>query len=289
MTDPVIHMRRPAASSRRPRRPRRLLVVMLALLAMALGGGFAAAEEIDLRYDVGIAGMRIFRVGYQGALRAKSYRASARFRPAGLGGLFFSSSMDMRASGRLGSPRAHPVTFAITTKKKGREKNATVNWRDGRVTDWRRRPPHAPERARAVSAAIAGRAVRDPLAMLVEEGLKGPSGFCRGSRRIFDGLRVYDLRFTRLGTRRDGRYGELHLCRMVYVPVAGMSAKKKRKALKKPPVFEVAFAEVRDRDVGTVLVPVSATGRLKGRPFSARLARARIGGRPLGERIVRRR
>jgi hypothetical protein len=264
------------------------MTLLLTAGALAFLPASLSAEPLNLRYSVDVAGMKAFKVRYQGNLKPGSYEAGASVKPAGLASLFISRRMNMQVRGRLGSPQARPVTFSMTTGKKKKQKHATISWSGGKVASWKRNPPRSAERAGAIRRAIAARPVLDPLSMLIEEGLKGPEKFCTGTRRIFDGHTVYDLRFTRLGRKQDGTFGiPLYRCRMTYVPVAGMSEKKRRKALKSPPVFEVAFAPVLDRDVGTILVPVSARGRLKGKPFHARLAAATIGGRPLKERVVR--
>ena len=272
----------------------RMHIPSLALAAGLAGGlltlssALVLAEPLSLKFNVDLGGMRAFKVYYEGNIGAGGYSASTRVKPAGLASLFISKRMSMDVKGSLGSPQANPRTFSMTTGKKKKTKRATVSWSGGKVASWNRNPPRGEERRKAIQQAIAGRRVIDPLSMMVEEGLKGPERFCTGTRRIFDGHTVYDLRMQRLGSGYDSKTGApVYRCRMTYVPVAGMSEKKRRKALANPPVFEVAFAQVQDRDVGAILVPVSATGRLKGRPFRASIAKARIGGRPLKERIVR--
>ncbi len=274
----------------RMRIPAMVLAAGLAGSLPALAPALAVAEPLSLKFNVDVGGMRAFKVYYEGSMDTGRYVASARIKPAGLASLFISRRMNMSVKGRLDRLQAHPRAFSMTTGKKKKTKTATVSWSGDRVATWKRNPPRGEARRKAIRQAIAGRRVVDPLSMLVEEGLKGPERFCTGTWRIFDGHTVYDLRLRRKGQGMDPATGvPVQRCRMTYVPVAGMSEKKKRKALASPPVFDVAFAQVQDRDVGIIRVPVSATGRLKGRPFHARLARGRLGGRPLEERIVRNR
>ena len=266
---------------------RRVPVFALAS-ALLMTVTIAKAEPVNLRYNVKVSGIKVFKVDYEGRLTKDTYEGQARTRPAGFGSLFLSSRSDLRVKGRLGNPSIRPEQFFMRKDKKKKMKEATVTFAGGHVKSWRRNPPRNAAKTKAINAAINGRTVLDPLSMLIREGLKGPKAFCQGRQRVFDGHSVYDIVFRKEGTLRDKRLnGTLYRCRLIYVPVAGMSEKKKRRAKANPPYFDVTFAEVKDRDVGTILVPVSATGQLKGKSFSASMKRGKIGGEDLAVRMVR--
>lgn len=267
---------------------RRLTSAFVLAGALSAAVATAGAETLNMRYNVRVSGIKVFKVDYEGRLTKKAYEGKARVKPSGFGGLFLSSRSDMRVKGRMGNPSVKPEQFFMRKGKKKKMKEATVTYAGGHVKSWRRNPPRNAEKTKAINAAIAGRTVLDPLSMLVREGLKGPKAFCQGRQRVFDGHTVYDIVFRKEGTLRDKRLnGTLYRCRLIYVPVAGMSEKKKRRAKADPPYFDVTFAAVKDRDVGTILVPVSATGRLNGKSFSASMKRGKIGGEKLAARMAR--
>ncbi len=267
---------------------RRTAISVVLAGILTAGVGSAGAEALNMRYNVKVSGIKVFKVDYEGHLTKNSYEGHARTRPSGFGGLFLSSRSDMRVKGRMGNPSIKPERFFMRKGKKKKMKEATVVFSGGHVKNWQRTPPRNARKTKAINAAIAGRTVLDPLSMLVREGLKGPQAFCQGRQRVFDGHAVYDIVFRKEGTLHDRRLnGTLYRCRLIYVPVAGMSEKKKRRAKADPPYFDVTFAAVRDRDVGTILVPVSATGRLNGKSFSASMKRGKIGGDKIAARITR--
>ncbi len=244
----------------------------------------ASAEPLQLRFDVHVSGLRVMKVKFDGDISDKSYSGAASMRPKGFAKFFLKNRMDMRVKGRFNDRHAAPVSFSIHTMKKQREKSATVKWNGGLVpASFTRKPPAGAQRAQQVRAAIAKGAI-DPLSLLFSIARSNAANPCGGKRRVFDGLTVYDMRLTRVGRENihNMNYsGPALKCRLVYVPVAGMSEKKKRKRLKNPPVFTVWLARVKSTEAGPIYVPVQAAGRLKGRPFTATLVDAALSGRPL--------
>ncbi|GEM_PF-4399320 len=243
----------------------------------------AVAEPLNMRFDVYVSGLRVMKVKFDGELKADSYSGSASMRPKGFGGLFVKNRLDMRVQGRFNDAHARPVSFWLKSRKKKKEREATLRWTKGASTpEWSRKPPVSDAARREIDAAIANGAI-DPLSLLFAIGRRQAANPCTGKVRIFDGRTVFDLRLASVGRdaiRNMNYSGPALKCRLVYVPVAGMSEKKKRKRLKNPPVFTVWLARVHSA-AGPVHVPVQASGRMKGRPFTATLSDALLGGKPL--------
>ena len=262
---------------------RRIAVALLAGVLSFSAAGIVRAEALNLRFDVFVSGLRVMKVHFRGDVSRDVYRGAVGIRPKGFASLFLKKRLDMRTQGIFNDAHARPSEFHYRSSRKGRERTALVRWKDGRVTAWTRRPPTgATERGQIMAALSAG--ALDPLSVLFAIGRKAGSNPCAGRYRVFDGLDVYDLKLTRAGRDRVSGAnfaGPALKCRMIYIPVAGMSERKKRRQLSNPPVFTVWLARVKSADAGAVWVPVRAVGRMKGRPFTASLGDATLGGGPL--------
>ncbi len=262
-----------------------VLIARLALTgALATAATTAQAETVKLRYDIAVAGTRAMTMKFTGNVGRSTYRAAVTLRPAGFMSFFIKKSFDLRGEGRITPQGVRPTFFTMTVKKKKKTKTGTIGWNGSRFT-WRREPPPGPVTRSEVLRALGGKGAPDPLGLLVGLAGKDPAAGCRGTRRVFDGHDVYDLRLSLRGSKtfRGAAYrGDAVLCRMVFVPVAGsMSEKKKRRALADPWVFNVWLGAVKSSATGRLMVPVSAFGRMQGRDFTAALVRATIDGRPL--------
>ncbi len=244
----------------------------------------ARAETVKLRYDIAVAGTRAMTMKFSGDVGRTTYRAAVTLRPAGFMSFFIKKSFDLRGEGRITPQGVHPSFFTMAVKKKKKTKTGTIRWNGGTFT-WQRVPPPGPVTRSEVLRALGRSGAPDPLGLLVGLAGKDPAGGCRGTRRVFDGHDVYDLRLSLRGrkTFRGAVYrGDAVLCRMVFVPVAGsMSEKKKRRALADPWIFNVWLGAVKSTVAGRLMIPVSAFGRMQGRDFTAALVRASIDGRPL--------
>ncbi len=256
------------------------LLAGVTLIAMSSA---VMAEALRMGFDVYVSGLRVMKVNFDGDITTKTYRGAVRIRPKGFAKLFLKKRLEMRTQGVFNDAHAKPQEFRYHSRKKSREKSAVVRWQGGRVVSWTRKPPASEAERRQVLAAIASGAL-DPLSALFTLGRRQGANLCSGRFRVFDGLDVYDLKLVQLGQTRVGNMnyaGPALKCRMIYVPIAGMSEKKKRKQLRNPPVFTVWLARVKSAAAGPIWVPVQASGRLKGRPFTASLSAATLGGGPL--------
>ena len=259
--------------------------VVAAFALFAATASQARAEALELKYSINVSGAKAMNMTFSGNVGKSAYKARVRIKPAGFMSLFIKKSFALSASGAIGKSGVRPRSFVMDIKKKKKLKTARVTWNSPSLT-WTRSPGlEAATRAR-IRRAI-GKGAPDPLALLVSLAGKDPARACRGTRRVFDGHDVYDLRLSLGGTKKFSTSlykGTAVLCRMRFVPVVMLSEKKRRQALSDPWLFNVWLAPVVTRDAGRLMVPVAAYGRMQGRKFTATLTRASIGGRKLSAR-----
>ncbi len=261
----------------------RKTAVVLALLALAAPAGRAAAEPVNLRYDIIVSGMKAMRMSFSGDVGRKAYKAHVVIKPSGgLLSLFIRKSFDLGGSGALSGKGARPAAFYMNVKKKKKVTKGIVRWKGGRLV-WERVPPPSAREKAEIFRAI-GSGAPDPLSLVIGLAGRDPASSCRGTRRVFDAHDVYDLRLSLRGEKRfsSPHYkGRAVLCRMDFTPVAGYSEKKRRKIRRNPWVFNIWLGRVDAGAAGRLMAPVAAFGSLDGRDFKATLAKATIGGRPL--------
>ncbi len=251
------------------------------LLAAAVASP-AAAESISLNYSISVSGTRAMKMTFDGNVGKSAYKARVRIKPSGFMGLFIKKSFDLSGSGRISAKGAIPARFSMTVKKKKKARTGTITWKGGKM-HWRRTPAYDQPTVARIWRAI-GKGAPDPLSLLIGMAGRDPAQGCKGTWRVFDGHYVYDLKLSLRGQTavKSSLYrGPATICRMRYVPVAGMSEKKKRKILADPWVFNLVLIPLASKDAGRLMAPVRAFGRVKGRNFTASLSAASIGGRPL--------
>ncbi len=245
----------------------------------------ARAEALYLKYAINVSGADVMRMSFGGDVGKNAYNARVSIQPSGLMSFFIKKSFALSASGAIGKSGVRPRSFVMEIKKKKKLKTARVTWNSPSLT-WTRSPRLDAATRASIRRAI-GKGAPDPLALLVSLAGKDPAKACRGTRRVFDGHDVYDLRLSLGGTKKFSTSlykGTAVLCRMRFVPVVMLSEKKRRQALSDPWLFNIWLAPVVTRDAGRLMVPVAAYGRMQGRKFTATLTRASIGGRKLSAR-----
>ncbi len=267
---------------------------VLAVLAAATPLSQAAAgEAFNMRYDVEIAGTRIMDISYRLDLDKTGYKSAVSANTRGILDLFSSMDLAMQGNGRINGDNPVPVAFQMGKSKKGRNVEVNVTWTPGNVPETRRSRPLPDKRESAIAKSLTT-GMPDPLTALLREGvLAGPSP-CNGTERVYNGAEIYDLQFTvdkpdTFGVKDGGVYrGPAVKCLVTYRPVAGLSDTKMQKLLRKPPKFDIWFAPVATRTMGTVYIPVAAAGTLKGHVFTALTTTATLAGAPLNARSLAR-
>jgi len=257
-------------------------VLLAGLLALSAALSPAGAEPVSLRYAIAVSGAKAMKMTFDGDVGRSAYKAHVRIKPAGFMGLFIKKSFDLNGAGRISKGGAQPSSFTMVVTKKKKRRVGSITWNGGHFS-WRRTPqPGAREKAQILRAARRG--APDPLSLLIGMAGKDPAKSCAGTRRVFDGHDVYDLRLSLRGKTvvKSAFYrGPATVCRMLYVPVAGTPEKKRRKILADPWIFNLVLAPIQSKDAGRLMAPVRAHGRMKGHKFTATLTSASIGGRPL--------
>lgn len=247
----------------------------------------ANKDNVNLSYAVYVGSTKMFKIAYSLELNPTSYKAVMHLKPKGLAKFFANISMVMQAKGVLNKAQILPVYFSNYQKKKRRKRTAEVNW-NGKVQPttkrtWKIGTAKSNSLNKSVKASIP-----DPLSAFLRLGITSAEKPCVGTQRIYDGSTVYDLSFkmlqqTQLTAQSSSSYkGPAYKCQIKHTPVAGFSKKRLAKALAKPAVFNVWFAPITSKVAGkTILVPVAATGTVKGRSFSAYTRRSLYNGKPM--------
>ena len=260
------------------------LVFATAMTGAAMTVPVRAAEVFDLSYDVSIGVTNVFKIDYNFALDRKAYKGAMVLKPRGLAKLFANISMNMRTYGKLASKALRPTSFTFKSKKKGKSKARMVAWKGRKMPETSRSYKLSPVKQASLAASLSDK-VLDPLSAFLRTGIQTGAKPCSQSQRVYDGGKIYDLKFALVkkvsfGKNDGGVYqGPAYKCIMRHFPVAGYSAKKLRKAKKHPVVFSIWFAPVSSPALKrTILVPVAAAGKYKGRNFTALTSKAMLSG-----------
>lgn len=261
---------------------------LLATSPMVAGSVFAGnREQANLSYNVYIGASKMFKIGLATTLTANSYRSDMHLKPKGLAKLFANISMVMSVQGKLKKNLVQPAKFSFYRKKKKRKRTSDVTWpTSGKPTTLRTYEVGQSRQAelkRAISSDMP-----DPLSAFLRMGIIDAKAPCNKAQRIYDGGKVYDLKFkllkqTVFGPKSNGAYkGPAYKCQLEHQPIAGYSQKNLGKLKANPAVFTVWFAPVTSTLLNKqILLPIAASGKVKGRAFSAFANRATFAGKPL--------
>lgn len=247
----------------------------------------ASTDRVNLSYAVYVGSTKMFKIGYSLELNPTSYKAVMQLKPKGIAKLFANISMLMQANGNLDKASISPVYFSNYQKKKQRKRTAEINWsktgQPATTRTWKIGTAKRNSLSKTLKASIP-----DPISAFLQVGITSAQKPCVGTQRIYDGSTVYDLSFkllkqTTFTPNSPGSYkGPAFKCQIKHTPVAGFSPKRFAKALAKPAIFNVWFAPVASKVAEkTILIPVAATGTVKGRAFSAYSRRALFNGQPM--------
>ncbi len=251
----------------------------------------ANKEQANLSYSVYIGASKMFKIGFVTTLTAKSYQSYMKLKPKGLAKMFANITMEMSAEGSLQKNSLKPAKFSFYRKKKKRKRTSSISWvvneAAASMPSTNRTYKVSPAKQAILTKAI-NPGVPDPLSAFLRMGITDAKAPCSKSQRIYDGSKVYDLKFKLLGksifgAKSSGAYkGPAFKCQLNHVPVAGYSDKDLAKFRKNPVVFTIWFAAVKSAILKKeILLPVAATGKVKGRAFSAIANRAIFAGKPL--------
>lgn len=171
-------------------RPRPLLCVLLLCVAAS-----AEAAPIVLDYDVRFGPLRLLSMRTTADLSEESYSAVADMRTVGLVATLFPWESQSRSSGRRGARTLSPLAHRTEGLYRGQRRLVDLDYSGEVATVARIEPPPEEDWREAVPADLR-RDTIDPLTAT----LAALEADCRGTLRVFDGRRRYDLQLSDLGT-----------------------------------------------------------------------------------------
>jgi hypothetical protein len=272
-------------------------VLMATAAAMTLTVGMSASpvpavkaeagDTLSLSYGIYVSGSRVYKINYSALVTADGYKTAVTMAPKGLGKIFADFKLKMISTGILTNGQPEPVDFTMESAKDDEQKTVSMSWSSNDLPKADRSFKLPKDRAAALDRVLDPR-MPDPLTAILRHSLNSGAEPCTRPLRSYNGAEVYDLVFSYLAREeikdsKDGAYsGPAYKCKVVFVPIAGYSAKKMKKHLNDPPTYTVWFADITSPATSTkFLVPVQALGRADGRKFKILASDARMSGQPL--------
>lgn len=158
------------------------------LVLLSLLPAPALAHGVVLEYDVLYGPLRVMALETSARLDAAGYEASSRIRTVGLAAMLFPWTAGAATVGALGAAGLTPRSHRARGEYRGSERSVALDYApDGAVRAVIAPPPEADDREPVPEAEQ--RATIDPLTATLAAVRSG----CRGTLRVFDGRRRYDL------------------------------------------------------------------------------------------------
>jgi len=220
----------------------------------------ALGQKIELTYTVTGIGLPILSAEFTIDLARDRYEATSVIKTEGIAGLLMQSRWDTRAEGAVTPAGLRPARFRADVATSRGRGAVTVAWSGG---DYRISaiPENRPERVAALRGKLEG-GLPDPLTAIITTALTSVDRPCRGTQRVFDGRRIFDLGFSfdqAVEIRGAPHYnGYAYRCSLRHVPVAGQPPEEIAREQASPsPSHAMWLAPVRLGASGaSVLIPV---------------------------------
>jgi hypothetical protein len=183
----------------------------------------ALGQKIELTYTVTGIGLPILSADFKIDLARDHYEATSVIRTEGIAGLLMQSRWDTKTEGAVTSAGLRPANFRADVSTARGRGAVTVNWsgEDYRISAI---PENRPERLAALREKLVG-GLPDPLTAMITNALTQVDQPCRGTQRVFDGRRIFDLAFSfdqAVEIKGAPHYnGYAYRCSVRHVPVAG--------------------------------------------------------------------
>ncbi|MDX2169624.1 MAG: DUF3108 domain-containing protein [Deltaproteobacteria bacterium] len=213
---------RKASFHTRRRRVQTWLSVFIGGLQVLFAAPVAASDGIALDYEVRYGPLQILAMHSTMRQIADRYQARSEMRTVGMVALLFpwsaTSSTDGHASGTTLRPELHRTRGEL----RGTARSVAIDYGPAGSVSTAVAPPAEDDERDPVPAALQQDTI-DPLTA----GLAAVASGCRGTLRVFDGRRRYDMA---LNDRGDGEVpssrhnlynGRARLCRVTITPLAG--------------------------------------------------------------------
>ncbi|MCW5724167.1 MAG: DUF3108 domain-containing protein [Maricaulaceae bacterium] len=217
-----------------------------AAAALLLGGAAAGARgvsgaagavearptaTVNVRYTGSVMIFNVADIHVASRFEPEVYRATARFRTAGLASLFSSTDIEANVSGYRNGRGLVPWRYQHRNHAGSRNRLVEVNFPNG-VAEPNINPPFGSMGDPPASPEERAGAM-DPISALfsIALGATATNGeLCRGRAPVFDGRARYNLRLEPGGTERvrtRAWSGDAVVCRAFYEPVAGYEEGKR--------------------------------------------------------------
>jgi hypothetical protein len=207
-----------------------ILAVGLLLAAGSASRAGAAATHgpgISLAYDVYYLAFRVLSVESTTFVESDGYRTNSMMRTVGFLGTLFPWESRSSAFGSIVGSDLVPDQYRLRSRFRGKPIEVDLRYGEGGAVDERVAGDLGEGRRRPVSEAEQSGTL-DPLSAAISLSHElGRTGTCSGTRRVFDGVRRYDLRYEDLGVVElepsgDERFGgATRLCRASVQPIGG--------------------------------------------------------------------
>ena len=266
---------------------------LAAAMALTVGvtaspGAARSAEQINLDYDFYGNGIRVLALGFDADVASGGYSVRYSLKTKGLGSLFSSSRIKALSKGEILQTRIRARSYESESQGKKGIRNISVKW-DGKKAPETVRSYNLGKRKSGAIAKVLKPGYPDPVSAMLQTTLFDAVKPCQSEFTVYDGKHVFELNFNFLGRDRvpsssNGAYsGPAYKCRLTYRPIAGLSKKKMKKAVREPqPPFTIWLAPFAatgsDR---ALLIPVRATGRLKWANLDIYLRKGKVTGQSL--------
>jgi len=246
------------------------------------------ANEIKLSYDVHGAGFKLMTVDIDIMLNGDKYAAKSDLNTVGFAKLFSAIKAKYEAKGTFSKTRFKPTQFTMNTKKKKKQRSATVSWNKRGMPKMVVKPPIKEGREKAVLKTLR-KGMPDPLTTMLILMLNGSKSPCKFTRLVLDGRKIFELKFSyskQVDVKpKDSKLyqGKAFHCIIKDRPIAGYSKKVMAEIISKPKQpFNIWLAPVKEQSLKrNFLVPLFVTGSTNFADITVRLTKAFINGKSL--------
>ena len=253
----------------------------LLLLVLVARAAAAADTGAVLDYEVRYGPVQVMALRTTARFGAEGYEASSEVRTVGFVALLFPWSATSDARGVRADGSMRPQHYRTLGEYRGQHRRAVLDYDEGGRVHALVDPPAEADDRDPVPAGLQ-QATVDPLTASLTAVASG----CRGTLRIFDGRRRYDMQLTDLGDADTpaSRYtvysGRARHCRASIHPLAGFWRSQEAHQDERPSQIDFWLAAPRD---GLIAVPVYLELSAPRGTLSIHLA----GATPLGETEAR--
>jgi len=291
----------------RPHRAKRGLALSLVAVMSLAAPASAVADQTDkaaspgaagepqdkpaairLVYDLYLAGLHLATMETTARLSAESYDISNTGMTTGFADSLVRARFESRASGRFEAAGPKPLTYRNFSDTRFGVRELTMTRSLTGSFEVEAEPELEPQQAATIASGRANGTI-DPLTASLYSALRPQAKACTEKVRVFDGRRVFDLAYSRVGPEvlEPGPNavfaGETVKCHLRYVPRAGQSREWKLEETRNPTPPAALWMAVFERDghADDLILPVRASLDTNWGTALVHLKSIEIGGTPI--------